>query len=397
MNRRLSNKENRLIARGDIPGGIYYQNNPQWSRVINPFQLPEILTDEQLYDACFVTHQQLYQLRDDYVYPFLNLRAAAGGNAGNANAGLPHALTPDSLTAMVMVKIHHDVPYRLLSIMFGIHKSQAQTWVKAVRNHIFNTDPVLIRNRNLSNPANLVDLLETAHQATINCPRTNAIFSHLALPRTRIALMAMDSKATKAMKSSDSHLQYRSMSSKIKANSLQKMTISSVDGMPLITFPLMVSISPAGTDESNMEALITIEESGFPGGLATILRAITPANGPQYTVIFLGDSGFYKWGFDRQIRRSFVDYMDNIRLQTNGRVKLFLPCLPSGSYVDNNLNVAGSYAPHTAGGNRHRARTASTSCVTVTKTRWCVEATFAKEYALQISGSRSMVPQQYLE
>ena len=172
--------------------------------------------------------------------------------------------------------------------------------------------------------------------------------------------------------------------------------MSSVDGMPLISFPLMVSISPAGTDESNMEALITIEEGGFPGGLATILGAQTPANGPQYTCIFLGDSGFYKWGFDRQVRRSFVDYMDQKKQQTNGRIQLILPCLPRGNFLDINLNIAGSY-PQTAGGNRHRARTANTSCVTVTKTRWCVEATFAKEFDLQISGSRSMVPQQYLE
>ena len=111
---------------------------------------------------------------------------------------------------------------------------------------------------------------------------------------------------------------------------------------------------------------------------------------------FLGDSGFYKWGFDRQIRRSFVDYMNQISLQTNGRVKLFLPCLPGGEYRDMNLNTAGSYQLR-AGGNRHRARTANTSCVTVTKIRWCVEVTFLKEWGLQISGSRYMVPQQYLE
>ena len=126
------------------------------------------------------------------------------------------------------------------------------------------------------------------------------------------------------------------------------------------------------------------------------MRAVTPADKPQYTVIFLADSGFYKWGFDRQIRRSFVDYMDQIRQQTNGRVRLFLPCLPHGDYMDRNLNIAGSY-PQTAGGNRHQARTANTSCVTVTKTRWTVEATFSKENALKISGSKHMVPQQYLE
>ena len=265
-----------------------------------------------------------------------------------------------------------------------------------MRNYIFFHDPDLIRNRNLSNPDNLENFLETAHQATVNCPRTFAIYANQALPGTRLALIAIDSKASKAMKSSDSHLQYRSHSGKIKANSLQKMTMSCVDGMPLITFPLMVAISPAGTDESNMETLITIEEGGFPGGLATILGAITPANRPQYTVIFLADAGFYKWGFDRQIRRSFVDYMDQRKQQTNGRIQLLLPCLPSGDYLDRNLNIAGSYLQR-AGGNRNRARTANTSCVTVTKTRWVVEATFAKEYALQISGSRHMAPQQYFE
>ena len=174
------------------------------------------------------------------------------------------------------------------------------------------------------------------------------------------------------MKSADAHLQYRSHSSKIKGNALQKMTMSSVDGMPLITFPLMVSISPAGTDESNMEALITMEEGGFPSGLATILSANTPADGPQYTVFFISDAGFYKWGFDRQHRRSLVDYMDDKTRQSNGRVRLLLPCLPKGNYLDRNFRIAGSYRIK-AGGNRHRSRTANTSCVTVLKTRWCVE------------------------
>ena len=355
------------------------------------------MSEEQLHDACFVTHQQLYEFRDRFVYPYIQQRAAAGANPGNANAGLPHALTPDSLAALVLVKIHHDVSYRLLGIMFGIVNSQAVFWTEKIRNYVFLNDQVLIRNRNLANPNNLANLLETAHQATINCPRTSAIYANAVLPGTRLAVIAVDSKATKAMKSSDSDLQYRTHSTKIKANALQKMTMSSVDGMPLITFPLMVAISPAGTDESNMEALITIEEGGFPGGLATILRASTPPNMPQYTVIFLGDSGFYKWGFDRKIRRSFVDYMVQIRLQTNSRVRLFLPCLPSGVYLDINLDNAGSYLVR-AGGNRHRARTANTSAVSVTKTRWVVEGTFGKEAGvLKISGSLHMVPQQYFE
>ena len=139
INRPLTNKQNRFIARGGIPaaGAPQFQNNPRWSRVINQFQLPELMTEDSLYDACFVNHQQLYRFRDTFVYPFLQQRAAAGANAGHVNSGLPRALTPDSLTAMVLVKIHHDVSYRLLGTMFGVKKSSAQYWVKKVRNHIF--------------------------------------------------------------------------------------------------------------------------------------------------------------------------------------------------------------------------------------------------------------------
>ena len=78
--------------------------------------------------------------------------------------------------------------------MFGIHHSRAQYWVKQVRDFIAVNDPTLIRNRNLSNPQNLVNLFETAHQCVLNCPRTLAIYSPQALPGTRVVVIAIDSK-----------------------------------------------------------------------------------------------------------------------------------------------------------------------------------------------------------
>ena len=140
----------------------------------------------------------------------------------------------------------------------------------------------------MSNPANIESLYEEAHQATLIDPRTMGIYSHLCQPGTRLVLFAMDSRAVKVQKSSDFHLQKRSLSTKISDNSMQKLTISSMESKPLITFPLMVSISPAGTDESNCEHLITLEEAGVIGGLLTVLQGQTPPDRPQYTLVLLG-------------------------------------------------------------------------------------------------------------
>ena len=113
------------------------------------------------------------------------------------------------------------------------------------------------------------------------------------------------------------------------------------------------------------------------------------------TLFVSGDSGFRKWGFDRQVRRSFTDWMDRLVQNTNGRFRYFLPCLPDDPYLDTNFNPAGNYL-NRAPGNRHRARTANSSAASVTKSRWHVESCFGREYALQIMGVRSEVPQHYL-
>ena len=185
--------------------------------------------------------------------------------------------------------MHHDPCYRLLGPIFGVKSAQAQVWVRNIRDYIFINDPILIRNRNLSNPLNIEDLYEEAHQATLRDTRVMGLYSHLTQPGTRLIVVAIDSRAVRVQKSKDFHLQHRSHSSKIKDNSIQKLTISSMDSKPLITFPLMASISPAGTDESNCEHLVVLEEAGVVGGLVTVLQAQTPPGRPQYTLVLLGE------------------------------------------------------------------------------------------------------------
>ena len=68
--------------------------------------------------------------------------------------------------------------------------------------------------------------------------------------------------------------------------------------------------------------------------------------------------------------------------------------MPDENYLDQNFNPAGSYQ-NRGPNNRHRARTANTSAVTVQKTRWKVESLFGKENALQLMGCRYEMAQQY--
>ena len=161
--------------------------------------------------------------------------------------------------------------------------------IKELHNYYFITDPFIQRNLNLGNQANLQSLLRQGIDATARDQRVSALYGPLTLPNTELLVCIIDSRAVKIQKSSDAHLQKRSISTKIHDNSVQKMTISTVGGLPMITFPLMCSISPAGTDESNCEHLITIHKTGVAGGLFAFMES--PLNEPV-TLILLEDQGF---------------------------------------------------------------------------------------------------------
>ena len=135
------------------------------------------------------------------------------------------------------------------------------------------------------------------------------------------------------------------------------MTISTVEGLPMITFPLMCSISPTGPDESNCEHLIIIHETGVDGGLFAFMES--PLNEPV-TLILLEDQGFRKFGFDRTVRRSFIDYQNDLQNRTHGGFRYFTPSFPSDSYRDQAFNPVGQYAT-ILGGPRHMSRTANSN------------------------------------
>ena len=170
------------------------------------------------------------------------------------------------------------------------------------------------------------------------------------------------------------------------------MTISTVEGIPMITFPLMCSISPAGTDESNCERLIAIHETGIHGGLLAVMEA--PLKEPV-TLVLLQDQGFRKFGFDHTIRRSFTDFEDDLVIRSNGGFRYFTPSFPSDEYRNQHFDAVARYA-NLPGGSRHRSRTANTSAACCVKTRWPIETLFGKEHQLSILGSVSEVPNQYL-
>ena len=103
-----------------------------------------------------------------------------------------------------------------------------------------------------------------------------------------------------------------------------------------------------------------------------------------------------KFGFDHANRRSFLDYLNNVQVQSNGRFQFFTPCFPSDQYRDQHFNNVGRYA-NLPGGPRHRCRTANTSAACCTKSRWAVESLFGRESQLRLLGANSEVPTQYLQ
>ena len=264
--------------------------------------------------------------------------------------------------------------------------------MRILRDYYFTHDAFIQRNVNLSVRANLQAVLRQGAAATARCPRTTALYGHLCLPNTSLVVVAIDSRAVRIQQSTDAHLQKRTISTKIHDNAVQKMTISDMSGLPMCTFALMCSISPAGTDESNCERLISLHEAGVPGGLLAFMES--PLTEPV-TLIILQDQGFCKFGFDHANRRSFTDYEDNLEQRSNGAFRYFTPCFPHDAYRDQNFNSVGRYA-QLPGGSRHRSRTANTSAACCTKSRWPVESLFCRENHLSLLGSKSEVAGQYL-
>ena len=392
LNRGFTNKQNRWIARQGPPRIPANTQNNLWHRVVSKHQLPSLFSEREFQDLFYFDRQQVFQFRNAHIYPMLQLRAAQAQGQRGARSSLPHTLTPDSLACLFMGKVRLNQTDRVVAAQLGVTHKVVQKWLALLRNHFFLTDPFIQRNLNLGIQANLQSLLRQGIEATARDQRASALYGHLTLPNTELLVCIIDSRSVKIQQSADAHLQKRSISTKIHDNSVQKMTISTVEGIPMITFPLMCSISPAGTDESNCERLITIHESGVAGGLLAVLES--PLREPV-TLVLLQDQGFRKYGFDHAVRRSFIDYQDNLVVQSGGGFRYFTPSFPSDLYKDQNFDPVARYQ-NLPGGSRHRSRTANTSAACCTKSRWPIESLFGRESQLSLLGAKAEVSSHYL-
>lgn len=232
-----------------------------------------MFNETRFQDLFYFSQQQAFQFRNSVIYPMLQHRQGLAHGARGARSSIPHTLTPDSLTCLFLGKVRLNHSDRVVAGELGVEHPVVQKWVKAVRDYYYTTDPYIRRNCNLNDDANMMDLLQQGIDATARDQRTTALYGHLRRPGTSLLVCCIDSCAVKIMQSSDSNLQKRTISTKIHDNSVQKMTISTCDGMPMVTFPLMCSISPAGTDKSNCEHLITLHDGGVVGGLKAIMES----------------------------------------------------------------------------------------------------------------------------
>ena len=348
-----SYRESRWIAGRGAPslqGNQLPNGNQLWNAVVNRFQLPWLFKPHEFEDLIFATEQQLYEFRDNFVIPMLQQLAQNAQGARGAAASVPRALTPDAIAFMTLFKMKHANAHRVIGPEFGTFKKTVDKWPNLVRNFTVQNHQWIQRVIHLEDGNNLADLLQDAVAATNRDPRAQGIYGHLRRPGDRLAVMAVDGRAIMIQKSTDPYLQGRTYSTKIHDNAIQKITVSDSDGLPLASFALSVSISPAGTDESNSEVLITLNEAGVPGGFRCILEASRLHN---VTLVVLPDFGFWKWGFDREHRRSFTDYLDTVKQNSNGGFHYFLPRKPTDPYVDTNFNDVASYQ-NLPGGIRHR-------------------------------------------
>ena len=85
--------------------------------------------------------------------------------------------TSDALTSLFFLKRKQDIPYRILEqLMGGVNGSTLQRWFNMIVDYVYTHSPVLHRSRNLSNPNNMIPLLEELHAASMRCTRFSAAF-----------------------------------------------------------------------------------------------------------------------------------------------------------------------------------------------------------------------------
>ena len=240
------------VAAGQIP----YPNMSFWPTYINHVMLPSLIHPLKYKIYFGVDVQQFYYFRANYVEPFLANRRIVTGTA-------------DSMTAMFFLKFRQDIPYRYLGLLFGDaeHKT-ISSWFDDILDSVYQTSPLLVRSRNLSNPNNLRDLLEDMHSASVRNTRFSASFTptmnevmrrNPLLGHLHLVGCMWDSRTILIPKSQDFDQQRREYSTKIKSNGIIKIAASGLDGKQKFQYLTTNSISPACSDEAMSSFLIDLE------------------------------------------------------------------------------------------------------------------------------------------
>ena len=245
--------------------------------------MPELIAPD-LYPELFgLDVQEFYTFREMYVMPAIVNRRS-------------YVLTPDSITALFLLKYHKGWSDRDLGIMFGISRTQANKFWHLITDSVFQTSQFLLRGRSLSQENNLQELFEELHAAAVNNSRCYAIFQPQILQYEannpnegpmKFVEVAWDSRHIPVEKISNHDLQRRAYSSKIGRNALVKLVGAGMDSIVRIVYMLAASVSPSHTDEQVARFIIDMEANlGLTGGLRHIFMGLR-----GYYVVHLFDKG----------------------------------------------------------------------------------------------------------
>ena len=117
-------------------------------------------------------------------------------------------------------------------------------------------------NRNLSNPANLINLYEEVHHYTMLQERTASILAPKVPTGWKLCMFIWGCRATLVDHNLNHWLQQRTWSTKHHCNSLSRLEACDPAGMPVFSLSPCLSTFPANTDEGIMWFQINLEERG---------------------------------------------------------------------------------------------------------------------------------------
>ena len=259
--RQLTHRETRHLLLGGPPGPAPqnpYPGMKYFSRYLNHAMLPSLIEPANYKSYFGVSMEDFFVFRDKFVIP------ALGGNTSTK------AATADTLTAVFFLKMRSDISYRVLGLMFGCGSSTISDWFHLVLDYIYQNSPLLVRSRNLSNPANMRELLEEVHYATM----MNTRFATSFLPTMQEAIRrnpnlqgyklcgcSWDSRHILIAHCICFDHQKRQYSSKVCNNAIVKTAMCDMCGKQKFHYTVSASISPANTDESLCGFLIDLENA----------------------------------------------------------------------------------------------------------------------------------------